>query len=142
MGVHSEPRLYRKMVELLKLLNIYLNHFPKHEKYALCNNIRSTAYGIYDLITEGEKRYLKKTTLTNLDITHEKLRMQLYLAYELGYLRFKDGKQTDEHFLEREANRYQAITALNDEIGKMIGGWIKKLIATTLDKSMRLLYIL
>jgi len=142
MGVHSEPRLYRKMVELLKLLNIYLNHFPKHEKYALCNNIRSTAYGIYDLITEGEKRYLKKTTLTNLDITHEKLRMQLYLAYELGYFRFKDGKQTDEHFLEREANRYQAITALNDEIGKMIGGWIKKLIATTLDKSMRLLYIL
>jgi four helix bundle protein len=127
MGVHSEPRLYRKMVELLRLLNIYLNHFPKHEKYALCNNIRSTAYAIYDYITEGEKRYLKKTTLTNLDITHEKLRMQLYLAYELGYFRFKDGKQTDEHFLEREANRYQAITALNDEIGKMIGGWIKKL---------------
>jgi hypothetical protein len=127
MGVHSEPQLYRKMVELLKLLNIYLNHFPKHEKYALCNSIRSTAYGIYDLITEGEKRYLKKTTLTNLDITHEKLRMQLYLAYELGYFRFKDGKQTDEHFLEREANRYQAITSLNDEIGKMIGGWIKKL---------------
>lgn len=28
------------MVEMLKLLNIYLNHFPKHEKYALANNIR------------------------------------------------------------------------------------------------------
>ena len=127
MGVHSEPRLYRKMVELLKLLNIYLNHFPKHEKYALCNNIRNTAYAVFDHITEGEKRYLKKTTLTNLDIAHEKLRMQLYLAYELGYFRFKDGKQEDKHFLEREENRYQAITALVDEIGKMIGGWIKKL---------------
>ena len=57
MGVHSEPRLYRKMVELLKLLNIYLNHFPKHEKYALCNNIRNTAYAVFDHITEGEKRW-------------------------------------------------------------------------------------
>jgi len=28
MGIHSEPGLYRKLVELLKLLNIYLNHFP------------------------------------------------------------------------------------------------------------------
>jgi len=126
MGIHSEPGLYRKLVELLKLLNIYLNHFPKHEKYALANNIRSTAYSIYDLVTEGEKRYIKKTTLTNLDIAHEKLRMQLYLAYELGYFRYSDGK-TDNYYLEREANRYQAITKLNDEIGKMIGGWIKKL---------------
>jgi four helix bundle protein len=114
-------------VEFLKLLNIYLNHFPRHEKYALANNIRSTAYAVFDFVTEGEKRYLKKTTLTNLDIAHEKLRMQLYLAHELGYFRFKDGKQTDEHFLEREQNRYQAITQVNDEIGKMIGGWIKKI---------------
>jgi four helix bundle protein len=127
MGIHSEPKLYRKLVAFLKLLNIYLNHFPRHEKYALANDIRSTAYAVFDLVTEGEKRYLKKTTLTNLDIAHEKLRMQLYLAYELGYFRFKDGKQADEHFLEREQNRYQAITQVNDEIGKMIGGWIKKI---------------
>jgi len=30
------------MVEMLKLLNIYLNHFPKQEKYALANQIRKT----------------------------------------------------------------------------------------------------
>lgn len=127
MGIHSGPRLYRKLVEFLKLLNIYLNHFPKHEKYALANNIRNTAYNVFDLITEGEKRYLKKTTLTNLDIAHEKLRMQLYLAYELGYFQFKDGKHADKRPGDLEQDRYQAISKLNDEIGKMIGGWIKKL---------------
>lgn len=58
---------YRKYIELVKLLNIYLNHFPKFEKYALANRMRNTAYEIYDLIVEGEKRYYKKTTLTKND---------------------------------------------------------------------------
>ncbi len=127
MGTHSEPRLYRKLVEFLKLLNIYLNHFPKHEKYALANNIRNTAYAVFDLITEGEKRYLKKTTLTNLDIAHEKLRLQIYLAYELGYFQFRNGKQDEQRPFCLESDRYQAISRLNDEIGRMIGGWIKKI---------------
>ena len=92
MGIHSEAVLNRKFMEFAKLLNIYLNHFPKHEKFALANRIRNTAYEMYDYITEGQKRYFKKTSLTNLDIIHEKLRMQLFLAYELGYFSFKDGK--------------------------------------------------
>jgi four helix bundle protein len=120
----SEARLNRKVVEMLKLLNVYLNHFPKHEKYALANQIRITAYEVYDLITECQKRYFKKTSLTHLDITHEKLRMQIYLAYELGYFAFKDGRpgkiKTAEH-------RYETISIQVSEIGKMIGGWIKKI---------------
>jgi len=88
----GEVVFYRKYIELVKLLNIYLNHFPKFEKYALANRIRNTAYELYDLIIEGEKKYYKKTTLTKLDVIHEQLRMQLFLAYELGYFRFKDGK--------------------------------------------------
>jgi hypothetical protein len=34
MGIHSEAELNRKFMEFARLLNIYLNHFPKHEKYA------------------------------------------------------------------------------------------------------------
>ena len=96
MGIHSAALLDRKFLEMLKLLNIYLNHFPRHEKYALCTRIRNTAYGLYDLITEGQKRYHKKTTLTQMDIAHEQLRMQIRLAHELGYFAFKDGKQSDK----------------------------------------------
>jgi hypothetical protein len=91
----GEASLHFKFCEMMKLLNIYLNHFPKHEKHALCQRIRNNAYEIYDYISEGQKRYYKKTSLTALDIAHEKLRMQIFLAYELGYFRFKDGK-TDE----------------------------------------------
>ena len=112
-------------MEFAKLLNIYLNHFPKHEKFALANRIRNTAYEMYDYITEGQKRYFKKTSLTGLDIIHEKLRMQLFLAYELGYFGFKDGKNTNKK-QEMAIRRFGIINSMIDELGKMIGGWIKK----------------
>jgi hypothetical protein len=126
MGMHSEAGLNRKFMEFATLMNVYLNHFPRHEKYALANRIRNTAYELYDYITEGQKRYFKKTQLTGLDIIHEKLRMQLYLAYELGYFSFKDGKKYDEKPHEVAEHRFATINVLVDELGKMIGGWIKK----------------
>ena len=124
MGIHSEAVLNRKYMEMIKLLNIYLNHFPRYEKYALSSNIRNTAYEVYDLITECQKRYFKKTTLTNLDVVHQKLRMQLYLANELGYFVFKDGKKDAT---VSPQHRFLAISNLVDEIGKIIGAWINKL---------------
>lgn len=124
MGIHSEAILNRKFMEMIKLLNIYLNHFPKYEKYALANNIRNTAYSVYDLISECQKRYYKKTSLTQLDIEHEKLRMQVYLANELGYFNFKDGRK-DENV--DGIKRFLAISRVIDEIGKIIGAWINKL---------------
>ena len=127
MGIHSETELNRKFVEFAKLLNLYLNHFPKHEKYALANQIRRTAYGVYDLISEGQKRYIKKTTLTNLDIAHEQLRMQLFLANELGYFGFSDGKTAAKGREDLEGHRYLTISLMVDELGRMIGGWIQKI---------------
>ena len=121
MGIHSEAALNRKFVEFAKLLNIYLNHFPRAEKYALANLIRSTAYEVYDYITEGQKRYHKKTTLTNLDIAHERLRMQLHLANELGYFQFKDGKTSEESPCQLAQHRHTSISKMVDELG----GWIQ-----------------
>jgi four helix bundle protein len=121
---HGDINLYRKYIDLVKLLNIYLNHFPRHEKYALALSIRQTAYTVYDLITECEKRYYKKTSLSELDIAHEKLRMLLHLANELGYFSFKDGSNNEN---VNPVHRYLAISNLVDETGRMIGGWIKKL---------------
>jgi len=123
MSIHSEAGLNRKFIEFAKLLNIYLNHFPKHEKYALANRIRSTSYEIYDLISEGQKKYYKKTTLTSLDITHEKLRMQLFLANELGYFGYTDGRINQKEDVPE--HRYLTISKMTDELGRMIGGWIQ-----------------
>lgn len=120
---HPEASLVLKMIALIKLANINLNHFPKHEKFGLCQSIRNAMYEVYDLIIEGEKRYHKKTTLTNLDIRHEQLRMLVRLAFELDYFKYHNGKA--ERSEKEYTRRYLALNGLIDEVGAMIGGWIK-----------------
>ena len=124
MGQHSEAELNQKFVETAKLMNIYLNHFPKFEKYALAQQIRVCMSEVYAMIVEGQKRYHKKTTLSALDIRHEQWRMLVNLANSLGYFEFKDGKEADKSPAKQAAHRFMAISRLIDELGRMIGGWI------------------
>ena len=116
----------RKYIAFLKQLNLYLNHFPSHEKYALSQAIRRDAYAVFDLMVEGQKKYHKKTSLTNLDIQLEQLKSKIFLAHELGYFRFKDGKNDTKNPSELEYKRFAILSSHTDEIGKMVGGWIKK----------------
>ena len=120
---NPEVNLHIKLLKMISLANIYLNHFPRHEKYGLAQQIRNVMYDVYNLVTECQKRYHKKTTLTSLDIKHEQLRMMFKLAHELNYLQFKNGKCSNT---EKEANRkYLTISSMINEVGAMIGGWIK-----------------
>lgn len=126
MSIHDEARLDQKFVAFAKLMNTYLNHFPRHEKYGLAQQIRNAAYEVYGLIIEAQKRYTKKTTLTNLDIRHEQLRMLVRLAYSLGYFGFSGGAQPQSQKTRDElsTHRYLALSRQVDELGRMIGGWI------------------
>lgn len=123
----KEAVLISKMTALIKLANINLNHFPRHEKYGLSQQIRNTMYEVYNLIVEGEKRYHKKTSLTELDVKHQQLRMMVKLAFELGYFQYHDGKSGRSDF--EEERRYLALNLLVNEVGAMIGGWIKSELA-------------
>lgn len=123
LNLHSEAALYRRYVEFAKLMSTYLAHFPKAEKYGLAQAIRVAAYDVYALIVECQKRYHKKTTLTALDVRHEQLRMLLLLAHDLGYFGWRDGAQAGDD--GGAARRYLAISKRVDELGRMIGGWIK-----------------
>ena len=123
MGTHDEAKLDVKFIDFAKQMNLYLNHFPRHEKFGLSQAIRCKAYEVYGFIVESQKRYQKKTSLTHLDICHEQLRMLLRLAFELGYFKFKDGA-LDGGSEKTAAHRYLAISRLVDELGRMIGGWL------------------
>ncbi len=117
----------RKFIAFNKQINIYLNHFPKSEKYALSQSIRVDLYKVFDLIIEGQKRYHKKTTLTDLDISFDRLKAKLLLAYHLGYFSFKDGKTDDKNPMTIAEKRYSTISLMASELGKFIGSWIKKI---------------
>ena len=120
--MQNYPLLY-KMRELIKLSHLYLSHAPKSEKYASVQKIKQLEWDVYLLIVEVLKRYHKRTTLTELDVKHEQLRCAWQLYYELGYLAFKDGQNS--HDKAYENHRFAAINRQLDEVGAMIGGWIK-----------------
>ena len=124
MSKNSEAELNQKFIEVAKLLNVYLNHFPKFEKYALSQQIRNCLYDVYGLIVESQKRYHKRTTLTALDIKHEQLRMLINLANSLGYFEFKDGTKSEQSPRTLANHRFLAISRIIDELGRMLGGWI------------------
>ena len=44
----SDVAINRKFLEMIKLLNIYLNHFPKHEKFALAKFKKAVKRGDFN----------------------------------------------------------------------------------------------
>ncbi|MEA3641879.1 MAG: four helix bundle protein, partial [Lamprobacter sp.] len=121
--------LLHKMRELIKLMNVQLRHFPNHERYALSQEIRQAAYGCYGGIVRCIKRYHNKTALNELDLQHEQLRMLVNLGFELGYYDYKDGKRA--HTEQEALRRYTALSILINEVGAMIGGWLRSLRAAS-----------
>lgn len=122
---HPQAAIIHKCREMIKLMNVHLNHFPKHEKYGLCQEIRQAAYECYGLIVECQKRFHNKTSINKLDVRHEQLRMFINLSYELGYYDFHENKR-DRSDAEAK-RRYTALSVLVNELGAMIGGWIRSL---------------
>lgn len=91
-----------------------LRQFPKWERHVLAAEMRRTLWNLLRLIVVCNKKYFKKTTLQELDAEIDLLRSQVRLAKDLGYLDFR---------------RYEHWSRLNDEIGRMLGGWIKAMSA-------------
>jgi four helix bundle protein len=83
--VNHEAVIMLKARELIKQLHINLQHFPRHEKYALCQQIRNSAYGVFGGLIECHKKYHNKTSLTKLDIDHERLRAFINLANDTAH---------------------------------------------------------
>jgi four helix bundle protein len=106
----EDPKILQKTFDMIAFAYSVLAQFPKSEKYALAADIKRCMDKLLELEIEAHKRYHKKTTLQNLDIELAKLRAYTRLAHELGFLLIK---------------KYERWSAMNVEIGKMIGGWIK-----------------
>jgi len=121
-SVHAEASLHRKLVLFAVQLEGYLAHFPNCHKYTLTQGIRQAYLDVYNLTTEAQKRYYKKTTLTQLDVRHEQLRMLVHLANELGLFDYSGGRKDAA---APGTHRFVVLLRLVDELGRMIGGWVK-----------------
>lgn len=84
--------------------------YPKSEKYALGADTKNSFLCFYRLIIAAAKKYFKKTTLHDADVELFVLKHFIRMAYDRHYISIK---------------RYARLCAYLEEIGKMLGGWIK-----------------
>lgn len=119
MKTPTNDLLIRQKCELMiQYGHTAVRQFPKAERHVLGAQIRDSMWNVLRLIVVCNKRYHKKTTLQDLDAELELLRSQIRLAKELGHLDFR---------------RYEHWARLNDEIGRMVGGWVKSISVNSAD---------
>lgn len=119
----NTPALETKLFAMIKALNGYLKHFPRDEKFALVKDIKNIAYELVILYAKAKKQYQNKTTLQNLDITLETLRLLTRVAFEMRYFHFYNGR--DENTDSEALRKYTFVAKQFDEIGSIIGSWLK-----------------
>ena len=86
---HRDLNVWKEGIELVKMVYMLLEHFPKNEEFALSFQIRKSVVSIPSNIAEGCGRDSDKELFHFLGISAgslAELETQLIIAKELGYL--------------------------------------------------------
>ncbi|WP_347814041.1 diversity-generating retroelement protein Avd [Halanaerobium saccharolyticum] len=102
--------IQQKLYDLMKWFFPIVDNFPKYEKFVLCTQIKNLVLEISKLIIEANKSKSKVRFLNRIDVKIEQLRMLIRFAHDRKYLSHK---------------KYENVSKKIDEIGRMLGGWIK-----------------
>jgi len=106
----NELEILTKIEAMIAYCYTSTNQFPKAEKPGLARELRADSWELLRLVVVCNKRYHKKTTMQEVDALHEVLRRKIKISHVLKFLPLR---------------KYEHWARLNDEIGKMIGGWIE-----------------
>jgi len=106
----EDLKIRQKIEDMMIYAYQTLNQYPKFEKYSLVTETKESILKLLKLTITCNKKYYKKTTLQELDVELDILRSYVRLGFNLQYLPPK---------------KYENWARMNDEIGRMIGGWIK-----------------
>lgn len=108
----DDLKIRQKCEDMIQYGYIALRQFPKSEKFTLVAEIKLTMWRLLRLIVVCNKRYFKKTTMTDLDAELDLLRSQVRISRELEFLPFK---------------KYEVWSRHINEMGRMIGGWMRSM---------------
>lgn len=106
-----------KMYQFLLWLIPTVEKFPRAQKFSLGDRIQSTALDVLEDLIEASYRGDRQKLLTQANMRLEKLRFLLRLTLDLRCL---------------DMRRYEFSARALDEIGRMVGGWMK---ATRAEKT-------
>lgn len=110
----SSIDLVDKCEDMMSSAYEFIRHFPRYQQQALGVDIRKTMTRLLHAVHRCARKFYKKTTLEDLIVEIDFLRSQVRTAYNAKYIDIK---------------KYTKWAKMNDEIGRMIGGWHKKILA-------------
>lgn len=105
-------KIQTKTEDMIGYMYVVLRQYPKSEKFVLAAETKRAALELMELIISCNKHYMKKTTMRDMDIQLDTLRAMVRLGHTLGFLK---------------NHPYEVLSGKIDEIGRMIGGWMKSI---------------
>ena len=109
----SKLVIYQKYVDLIEYSYNLLVKYPKYEKYALVSEIRRTMYNSLRYILYANKisdKYSRISILGKLDAEIAMMGFFVRFSYKNKYI---------------NTNNYYTWSKKIEEIGRILGGWIK-----------------
>lgn len=120
----ADAAIFIKLEALYEQSYRYLKHAPKFERHILVPRILNTELDLICKAKQASRMTYKKKTLFECDTAHAQLRELWHLYDVRGYFRYADGIH-DATDAGMALHRSAVIQRLLDEIGAMLGGWIK-----------------
>jgi four helix bundle protein len=110
MARYTHLTIYQKSYDLTLRFFRETHEFPRDYKYTLGQKMKETCLDMLDAIIEANGAKEKKLPLERASALLERLRIYTRLAYDLKVIGMK---------------KYEVLSKYSDEIGRMIGGWMK-----------------
>jgi len=110
MARYSHLSIFQKSYDLFKILHHYIAIFPRSERYSLGQKMKDVNINFLEQIIRANNARNKKSYLEEASQLFEVLRIYLRLCWDLKLISLK---------------RYEIASKKIDEIGRMLGGWLK-----------------
>jgi hypothetical protein len=106
----SELKIFTKLYDLILWLYPMVNKFPKVQRFVLGQRIENSALELLRLMIKANTSRNKGPILEEFSVELDQLRILIRLSKDLKFM---------------SINQYAYASGLINEIGKMLGGWIK-----------------
>lgn len=107
----DDPNAIAKTHDLLKWLIPTISKFPKSQRYTIGQRIENKLLDILGLLLEANYSKIKIEILKRANLELEIFRHLIRLSYDLQFINVK---------------RYEFVSYKTNEIGRLLGGWIKQ----------------
>ena len=104
-----------KTYDLLLWYTGHISRFPKQHRYSLGQRIEKHLFRVLESLTAARYERANRRHLEKVNLRLEMLRIQTRLAKDLQCLK---------------GSSYEVAVKSLDEIGRMVGGWLRKSVAT------------